>query len=141
MSYVELSNNGKSPFEQLMGHLPEVLNQWRLVEVSLLESKQFTPDFLEQIRRTLAYQSQCNYCIAKSGPAEEDPSSVQLVEAIRFAKQFSLNSFALNEDDIIRLKRYFKDSEVVELVAFCSFFSACQKFAGVLGLKAAEEYN
>jgi hypothetical protein len=56
MSHIKLSNYGESPFEKLMGHAPKILNQWGKLEEAFFRSNTFTLEFLEQIRRALAYQ-------------------------------------------------------------------------------------
>ncbi|SIR05779.1 hypothetical protein [Fluoribacter gormanii] len=47
MSYIELSNYGTSPFEQLMGHAPEILDQWVKLEEIFFKSTIFSSAFLE----------------------------------------------------------------------------------------------
>ena len=47
MSHIELSNYGESPFEKLMGHAPEVLNQWVRLEEVFFRRNVFTLEFLE----------------------------------------------------------------------------------------------
>lgn len=62
-----------------------------------------------------------------------------LVEALRFANKFVISNL-IDEKEIDRLKNYFSESEIVELIAYCSFISASQKIGAVLGLKVASYY-
>lgn len=70
MSHIPLSNFGSSPFEQLMGYSPEILKHWSGLETAFLQNQTFEQDFLEQIRRALAFDNLCQYCMAKAGPPE-----------------------------------------------------------------------
>jgi alkylhydroperoxidase family enzyme len=140
MSYINLSNHGTTPFERLLGHVPAVLAQWDKLERAFFQSKTFPPDFLEQIRRALAFHNQCQYCMAKAGPPSQNLEDNRLNEALRFANNYAISHDSIDEQAIQRLKNYFSESEIVELTAFCSFISASQKFGASLGLQAASNY-
>ncbi|HHT0591809.1 TPA: carboxymuconolactone decarboxylase family protein [Legionella anisa] len=140
MSFIQLSNHGTTPFERLLGHAPEILNQWGKLEVAFFQSKTFEADFLEQVRRALAFNNQCHYCMAKAGPPDKDPQGERLIEALRFANLFSITHESVDKNEITRLKNLFSEAEIAELIAFCSFISAAQKFGAALGLKAITNY-
>lgn len=135
MSYIKLSEKGSTPFEQLMGHVPEISYKWRQLEKTFFQSKRFTIVFLEQIRRALAFNNLCQYCMTKAGAPDANPNSIYLVEALRFANKFAIDHTLINKDEILRMKEYFTDDELVELIAFCCFISASQKFGASLGLQ------
>ncbi|KTD01383.1 hypothetical protein OQJ19_15385 [Fluoribacter gormanii] len=139
MSFIQLSEYGTSPFERLLGHAPEVLDQWGKLEMVFLKSNTFNADFLEQVRRALAFNNQCQYCMAKAGPPDQNPQGDRLVEALRFANLFSITQ-SIDKNEILRLKKYFSEAEIAELIAFCSFISAAQKFGAALGLESRENY-
>lgn len=141
MSYIQFSKQGTTPFEKLMGYAPEILSQWGELEKAFFSSKQFNAEFLEQIRRALAFNNVCQYCMAKAGPPDENPDTMRLAEALRFANQFAIDHRSIGKDGIMRMKKYFSDSELVELIAFCGFISASQKFGSCLGLQAENTYN
>jgi len=141
MSYIHLSKNGSTPFEKLMGHAPEILKKWDQLETALFQSKTFGIEFLEQVRRALAFNNICQYCMSKAGPPDENPESSRLVEALRFANKFSIEHTSINDSEINRMKKYFTDEELIELIAFCSFISASQRFGASLGLQAATNYK
>lgn len=140
MSYIELSNYGESPFEQLMGHAPDVLNQWGRLEETFFHSTTFAPEFLEQIRRALAFKNSCQYCMFKAGPPEENPESIRLGVALKFANKFAVDHTTIPKKEIEEMKVYFSNSELIELIAFCSFISASQKFGSCLGLQSSSYY-
>jgi hypothetical protein len=141
MSHIKLSNNGKSPFEKLMGHAPEVLNQWAKLEEVFFRSNVFTSGFLEQIRRALAFKNLCQYCMLKAGPPDENPESVRLAIALRFANKFAIDHTSIPKREIQEMKQYFSHSELIELIAFCSFVTASQKFGSCLGLQSSDHYK
>ena len=137
MARIPLSEVGSSPFEQLMGHAPTVLAHWSQLENAFFQSATFDAEFLEQIRRALAYDNQCLYCMAKAGPPESNPTDKRLAEALKFANQFAIDHKLIDEVDIARLKEFFSVAEISELISFCSFISASQRFGAVLGLQPA----
>lgn len=139
MALIQLSDCGSSPFERLLGHAPNILEDWSRLESSFFQSSTFSPDFLEQVRRALAFNNQCQYCMAKAGPPDENPEDNRLIEALRFANKFVISN-VVDEEEIARLKSYFSEAEIVELIAFCSFISASQKIGAVLGLRKASYY-
>lgn len=141
MAFISLSGEGNTPFERLLGHAPEILKQWDKLEWAFFQSKTFEPEFLEQLRRALALNNQCQYCMAKAGPPDQNPKDTRLMEALRFANQFSISHQSLDKKELDRLKQYFSAAELVELIAFCSFISASQVFGAVCGLEKADNYT
>lgn len=140
MSLIPLSNLGATPFERLIGHTPEVLSQWSQLENVFFQSETFSKHFLEQVRRTLAFESHCEYCMAKAGKPDDNIEDARLALALRFANIFAIDHKSINQNEINLLKRQFSDAEVSLLVAFCSFVSAAQRVGAALGLKAKEAY-
>lgn len=140
MSHIPLSSNGKTPFERLLGHVPEVLNKWDALELAFFNSNTFEAGFLEQLRRALAFNNQCHYCMAKAGPPDTNIEDNRLIVAMRFANKFSISHQSIDPHEIEQLQSYFSDEEIVELVAFCSFISASQQFGAVLGLRSSATY-
>lgn len=140
MSFIQLSNCGATPFERLLGHTPEILNQWGKLEATFFKSTAFNAHFLEQVRRALAFNNQCRYCMAKAGPPDQNPQDKRLIEALRFANLFSMDHASIDKNAIKQLKKYFSEAEIAELMAFCSFISAAQKFGAALGLEPMDNY-
>ena len=140
MSHIELSNYGESPFEKLMGHAPEILNQWGKLEEVFFRSSTFTPEFLEQIRRALAFKNSCQYCMLKAGPPDENPESIRLGIALKFANKFAIDHASILKEEIQEMEECFSKNELIELIAFCSFITASQKFGSCLGLQSTNHY-
>lgn len=141
MSYMELSNYGASPFEQLMGHVPEILDQWSQLEEAFFKSNTFSHEFLEQIRRALAFKNLCQYCMLKAGPPDQNPESARLNSALRFANKFAIDHITITKNEIQEMNELFSNTELIELIAFCSFITASQKFGSCLGLQSSDHYQ
>lgn len=141
MAHLPLSNYGVTPFERLLGHVPAVLDKWSHLEKILFQSKSFSTDFLEQVRRALAFKNVCHYCMTKAGPPDAHVGEIRLTEALSAANKFAIDHTAFGINEIHQLQQHFTNSEIVELIAFFSFISAVQRFNAVLGLQAATEYS
>ncbi|PRR79174.1 hypothetical protein CLLI_10190 [Clostridium liquoris] len=61
MATITFSKNGSTPFEQLLGHNPEVLKKWSSLEETLFYSGVLDLELKEEVRRTLAFTNQCHY--------------------------------------------------------------------------------
>lgn len=140
MSHIELSNYGESPFEKLMGHAPEILNQWGKLEEVFFRSSTFTTEFLEQIRRALAFKNSCQYCMLKAGPPDENSESIRLGIALKFANKFAIDHASILKEEIQEMEECFSKNELIELIAFYSFITASQKFGSCLGLQSTNHY-
>ncbi|WP_412756114.1 hypothetical protein [Legionella bozemanae] len=57
-----------------------------------------------EIRRALAFNNQCHYCMAKAGPPEQDPQDERLIEALRFANLFSITHESADKNEITQYK-------------------------------------
>jgi len=134
MTWIKLSNQGVTPFEKLLGHAPKILSRWRKLETAFLKSESFTPEFMEQIRRALAYGNECHYSMNKSGPPDKNPVSIRLEQALNFANQFAIDHRLLDENTLYLMKKIFSENELVEFVAYCSFISASQKIGFIFNL-------
>lgn len=78
--------------------------------------------------------------MAKAGPPDQNSEDNRLIEALRFANNFAISN-PVDDKEVTRLKSYFSEVELVELIAFCSFISASQRIGAVLGLKEASYYH
>ena len=135
MAGISFSQNGLTPFQQLLGHHQEILEKWVSLEDCIFSSDTFSAELKEQVRRPLAFHNGCEYCMAKGSPSKNitDPR-VQL--AVR-AADLSSNETHIGGDDISALKEVFSDAEIAELFALICFITACQRFGALLGLEAS----
>lgn len=65
MTRIKLSEFGNSPFEKLIGHNVEILKKWIKLENVIFQSSSLSEHLLEQVRRTLSFGNQCEYCMVK----------------------------------------------------------------------------
>lgn len=132
MARIALSEKGNTPFEQLLGHNSNVLESWGNLELTFFKSNTFSDELKEEVRRILAFNNGCQYCMAKGKPSE-NISDPKILAAVKFADMFCKNSVDTKEFE--KLKSLFKDDEISELCAFISFISASQKFGATLDLQ------
>ncbi len=118
MSRISFSQNGKTSFENLIGHNPRILEHWDALEKAFLTSSTFSKELKEQVRRTLTFLNQCDYCMSKGKPTEGFQD-----ERTRQAVQFS--------------NLWKTHLEISELCSLISFFCASQRFGSSLGLTTA----
>lgn len=133
MERINFSTEGSTPFEQLLGHSKNILKKWSNLEDALFNSNTFSRELKEEIRRTLAFNNGCFYCMAKGKRSNSMKTSKELL-AIKLADIFSKN-VEVNDELFTQLKSLFSDKEISELCAFICFVTACQKYGALLNLQ------
>jgi len=133
MARISVSENGATPFQQLLGHNMEIMEKWAALEEAFLTSPAFSPELKEEVRRALAFLNNCPYCMAKGKPSENltDKKSRCAVKAAHALSQGEVSVDEVFED----LKSAFTDKEISELAAYICFISACQKSGAFLDLQ------
>ena len=133
MARITFSQEGLTPFQQLLGHNKHVMEKWTSLEECFFNSNTFTYLLKEEVRRTLAFNNGCQYCMAKGKPSNEITDSKVLI-ATKIADAISKNQLIDNEYFNI-LKNEFSDTEVSELLALICFITASQRFGALLDLQ------
>ncbi|MEA4846399.1 MAG: carboxymuconolactone decarboxylase family protein [Clostridiaceae bacterium] len=133
MARITFSQEGHTPFQQLLGHNKHIMEKWTSLEECFFNSNTFTPELKEEVRRILAFNNGCQYCMAKGKPSEKITDSKILIAA-EIANIISKNQLIDNEY-FNRLKNEFSENEVSELLAFICFITASQKFGALLDLQ------
>ncbi|MFL0251956.1 carboxymuconolactone decarboxylase family protein [Clostridium neuense] len=133
MAKITFSQNGNSPFERLLGHNNFILKNWSSLEECFFSSTTFAPKLKEEVRRTLAFNNGCKYCMAKGSPSSEIADSKILI-AVKIADIISKNQ-PIDDECFNNLRTEFNDSEISELIAFICFITASQKFGALLNLE------
>lgn len=131
---IELSDIGNTPFEKLLGHNPEVLNNWINLESRLFKNNSLNPLLLEQVRRALAYENECEYCLLKAGKPSFKEEKRHIVEAVAFAQQYAINHKTIDQNHFNRLRQHFNTQQISELCAFNGFMTSCQQFGKIMNL-------
>lgn len=133
MAKINFSNEGTTPFEQLLGYNKEIMKSWSNLERDFLQSTTFDYKLKEEVRRTLAHNNGCKYCMAKGKPSE-DIEDRKIIMATKVADMISKN-ISLSEGTFRDLNELFSTKEISELFALICFFTASQKFGFLLDLE------
>ncbi|ACL20241.1 carboxymuconolactone decarboxylase family protein [Desulfitobacterium hafniense] len=132
MEMISFSQNGFTPFQQLLGHNKDLLEKWISLEDCLFSSDTFSPELKEEVRRILAFNNGCEYCKAKGAPAKTimDPRTQGAVHIA----DMSGKKTHMSDDDFSAIREVFSDGEISELLALICFITACQRFGALLNL-------
>lgn len=132
MAIISFSQNGLTPFQQLLGHNKDILKKWASLEDCIFSSNTFSAELKEEVRRTLAFNNGCEYCKAKGAPSKTimDPRT-QLAAHIA---DMSGKKTHMSDDEFSAFKKAFTDGELSELLALVCFITACQRFGALLDL-------
>ena len=86
MAYISYSESGDNPLTKLLGHNPELLKNWMTLLDSFYNSCDLDRKLQEEVRRAVAYQVGCAYCMSHGCPTQliED---VKTKVAVDFAKK------------------------------------------------------
>ncbi|WML33657.1 carboxymuconolactone decarboxylase family protein [Clostridium sp. OS1-26] len=133
MTKITFSQEGLTPFQQLLGHNKDILEKWSSLEECIFNSNTFTSEFKEQLRRVLAFNNGCQYCMAKGKPSNQITYSKILI-ASKIADIVSKNHI-IDDKHFNLLKNEFSDKEISELLALICFITASQKFGALLDLQ------
>lgn len=133
MASIQNSGIGTTPFQQLLGHQPQLLERWNELEVFFASSRTFSAKSKEEVRRTLAVENGCQYCMAKGKPSDHiEDLKIQL--AIKTAL-LSVKEIHLSDEHMTELRHFYTDAEISELLAFICFISASQRYGALLQLE------
>ena len=133
MALISFSQNGITPFQQLLGHNKDILEKWASLENCIFSSNTFSAELKEEVRRTLAFNNGCEYCKAKGAPSKNIIDlKTQLASHIA---DISGKKTHISDEEFITLKECFTDSEISELLALICFITASQRFGALLGLE------
>lgn len=132
MEMISFSQNGSTPFQQLLGHNKDILERWTSLEECFYYSNTFSAELKEEVRRTLAFNNGCEYCKAKGVPSNSIIDS-RTQMATRIA-DLSSKEPHISDGEFSALKEIFTESEISELLALICFITACQRFGALLNL-------
>ena len=139
MTRIKLSDYGNSPFEKLIGHNKIVLDKWTELEIALFTETKLDKNLMEQVRRTIAFETECEYCMVKAGKPKFDTNEKKINTATAFAQLFATDHKSISHNHFDILREEFTEQEISELCSFISFIIACQQLGRVYNL--TEEYQ
>lgn len=132
MAGISFSQNGLTPFQQLLGHNKNILEKWASLEEAVFSSDTFSAELKEEVRRILAFNNGCEYCKAKGAPSKNITDSRTRLAA--YIAEMSGKKTQISEEKFSALKEAFTDGEIAELMALICFITACQRFGALLNL-------
>ncbi len=133
MAYISYSENGDNPLTKLLGHNPELLKNWMALLESFYQSCDLDRSLQEEVRKAVAYQIGCAYCMSHGCPAQHI-DDVKTKTAVDFAKKVVQTQRQITESDIEPLKVYFSDKEISELCAFICYGIGLARFGAALNV-------
>ncbi len=143
MPRVPPSGLGETTADRVMGHRPELLEAWENLKHALLSaSSTLSPQLKEQVRRTLAQQTGCQFCASLGLPAEDHQVRSESL-AVAFADAVAHDHTAISDAQVKLLLDEFTMPQIVELLMWISFEYAGQMFGCLIGDEPAtpEEKN
>jgi len=141
MTRIKLSDYGSSPFEKLIGHNKIVLDKWTELEIALFTETKLDKNLLEQVRRTIAFENECEYCMVKAGKPNFDINEKKINSATAFAQLFAIDHKSINDNHFDILREEFTEQEISELCSFISFITASQKLGRIYNLSEEFQLN
>ena len=130
---IPLSELGDTTADRILGHRPELLAAWDALKHALVgSSSTLSPELKEQVRRTLALHTGCEFCASLGPPAAEQPDPKDSL-AVAFAEAVATDHTAISDAQLELLFEEFTIPQVVELLTWISFEYAGQMFGALIG--------
>jgi len=133
MAYISYSEHGDNPLTKLLGHNPELLKNWMNLLNSFYQSCKLDRSLQEEVRRAVAYQIGCAYCMSHGCPTQFI-KDVKTKMAVDFAKKVAHTQNQITEQDIVSLKEHFSEKEIAELCAFICYGIGLARFGAILNV-------
>ena len=116
-----------------MGHRPEVRAAWDGLRHALVgPTSTLSPELKEQVRRTLALRTGCEFCASLGRPAAEQPSPRDSL-AVAFADAVAMDHTEIGDRQLEVLLEEFTVPQAVELLTWIIFEYAGQMFGALIG--------
>jgi alkylhydroperoxidase family enzyme len=116
-----------------MGHRPELLEAWENLKHALLgPSSTLSPQLKEEVRRTLAQRTGCQFCASLGLPAGDHATRSESL-AVAFADAVAQDHNAISDAQVNLLLDEFTVPQIVELLIWISFEYAGQMFGCLIG--------
>ncbi len=134
MTNIGFSQNGNSPFEKLIGHNNKILKNWVNLEEAIIKDSSLSEILLEQVRRTLAFGNECEYCMVKGGKPNLTKENRREQLATSFAELYMIDHKSITLEHFNILRADFSEKEISELCSFISFITSSQKLGRIYNL-------
>jgi alkylhydroperoxidase family enzyme len=134
---IPLSELGDTTADRVMGHRPTLLAAWEGLKHTLGgPSSTLSPELKEQVRRTLALRTGCEFCASLGRPAAEQPDLKSSL-AVAFADAVATDHTAISDAQVKLLFEEFTTPQIVELLIWICFEYAGQMFGALIGDRPA----
>ncbi|WP_147641304.1 carboxymuconolactone decarboxylase family protein [Mammaliicoccus lentus] len=135
MTIIQLSNNGKTPFQKLLRYNSEIMKNWNNLSESLERAHSLSKELKEEMRRMLAQKNGCMYCKAKGKPSNQLGDEKSAV-CIGFVEVYLTLGTDIPDYVIKILKETLNKQEISELISFITFTTSQQYFGAIMQLEA-----
>jgi alkylhydroperoxidase family enzyme len=133
MPRIPLSDLGNTTAERILGHRPQLLKAWENLKQALVgPSSTLPPHLKEEVRRTLAEHTGCQYCASLGMPAIR-PLNQKESSAVAFAQAVAVDHTAISDAQVKILFDEFTIPQIVELLTWISFEHAGQMLGSLIG--------
>ncbi len=133
MPRIPLSDLGNTTADRILGHRPELLDAWENLKHALVGSSSTLPPHLkEEVRRTLAQHTGCEYCASLGRPATQQQDHKESL-AVAFADAVAVDHTAISDAQVKVLFDEFTTPQIVELLTWISFEYAGQMLGSLIG--------
>jgi AhpD family alkylhydroperoxidase len=124
----------------IMAHTPHMARANSAFLAQAMQGRTLSRRLLELVRLRLAFHNQCRSCMAMrfqsavddgltegmvcslEKPMEADDLSEREKAAIEYADVFAINHFNITDETFDKLRKHFKEAEIVELGMFVAYF-------------------
>ena len=128
MPRLSTSTLGTTTADGVMGHRPELLQAWEnLGDAFAGPSATLCPHLKEEVRRTLAQRTGCQFCASLGQPAETHADRQESL-AVGFADAAARDHTVISDAQVRLLFEEFTAPQIVELLMWISFEYAGQMF-------------
>ena len=132
MARVPLSGVGNSTADRVMGHRPELLEAWENLKHALVgPSSTLSPQLKEEVRRTLAQRTGCQFCASLGRPAPSHEARQESL-AVAFADAVAKDHTLIADAQVRLLFDEFTVPQIVELLMWICFEYAGQMFGALI---------
>lgn len=132
MPRIAPSTVGETAADRIMGHRPELSEAWEALGHTFLgPSSTLAVDLKEEVRRTLAQRTGCQFCASLGLPIENQTTRQESL-AVAFAEAVASDYRAITDQQVDELFEEFTVPQVVELLLWISYEYAGQMFGSLI---------
>jgi alkylhydroperoxidase family enzyme len=132
MPRIAPSASGDTNADRVMGHRPELSEAWEeLGRAFHGPSSTLTDHLKEEVRRTLAQRTGCQFCASLGLPIEDQATSQESL-AVEFAESVAIDYQAITDRQVEVLLEEFTAPQVVELLLWITYEYAGQMFGSLI---------